>query len=208
MVSRELEKKLLSVKTQKENKAKQLKKLRARHRVLSAKLSGNSDDVHIEDNSDEGEKGDGSSSAYERLLHDGSGLNNAPGPSQAKETEHERLIRLGEMTPFGTFLTVKEQEKPKPKPRSLVVTDFEKFLGGKDIEMYKKHKEASKWKGTKKVKGNASQSDQGSILRGLLTPKSEPSGQKDKVHIQDTAKASCSRDSVSPGKRKPEADRV
>nr|XP_054762956.1 DNA excision repair protein ERCC-6-like [Lytechinus pictus] len=209
MVSRELEKKLLSVKTQKENKAKQLKKLRARHRVLSAKLSGNSDDVYIEDNSDEGENGDGSSSAYERLLHDGSGLNSAPGPSQAKETEHERLIRLGEMTPFGTFLTVKEQEKPTPKPRSLVVTDFEKFLGGKDIEMYKKHKEASKWKGTKKAKGNASQSDQGSILRGLLTPKPEPSpGQKDKVHKQDTAKASCSRDSVSPGKRKPERERI
>lgn len=114
------------------------------------------------------------------------------------------------MTPFGTFLTVKEEEKPKPKPRSLVVTDFEKFLGGKDMEMYKKHKVASKWKGTKKAKGSASQSDQGSILFSLLTPKLEPSpGPKGKGHKQDTTKASTSRDSSSSqGHKKPERERL
>ena len=113
------------------------------------------------------------------------------------------------MTPFGTSLTLTEQQKPKPKQQPFVVTDFEKFLGEKDIETYKKHKVVSKWKGTSNNKKLATASqEEGSILRGLLTPKADPTKRKvDSGTGKDKGVKASAADSTSKQK-KPERKRM
>ena len=59
------------------------------------------------------------------------------GPSTL-ETETERMIRVGEMTPFGTTIAVRTPQPTTPHPP--VVTDFEKFLQEQDSKAAKKKK--------------------------------------------------------------------
>uniref|UniRef100_A0A6Q2Y949 DNA excision repair protein ERCC-6 n=1 Tax=Esox lucius TaxID=8010 RepID=A0A6Q2Y949_ESOLU len=100
--SKDISRKIESVRRQKENKEKQLKKIRAKQRRLQAILGG--DDalkmeaaVLLEDDGDEGPSTLGS-----MLM-------------PAQETEWEELIRTGHMTPFGTRVPQKEEKKKEPR---------------------------------------------------------------------------------------------
>ncbi|XP_043374459.1 DNA excision repair protein ERCC-6 isoform X3 [Dermochelys coriacea] len=112
--SKDINRKLDSVKRQKYNKEQQLKKIRAKQKRLQAVLGGaetliGTNDVEFQDDEE-------------------------PGPSSlgsmlmpVQETEWEELIRTGQMTPFGT----KVPQKIEKKPRRLMLneaSDFEKYL--------------------------------------------------------------------------------
>ncbi|KAG7262000.1 hypothetical protein CRUP_004208 [Coryphaenoides rupestris] len=86
--SKDISRKIESVKRQKENKEKQLKKIRAKQKRLQAILGG------------------------EDTLRPGpSTLGSMLMPAQ--ETEWEELIRTGQMTPFGTRIPPKKEEPRK-----------------------------------------------------------------------------------------------
>nr|XP_042712051.1 DNA excision repair protein ERCC-6 isoform X2 [Chrysemys picta bellii] len=112
--SKDINRKLDSVKRQKYNKEQQLKKIKAKQKRLQAVLGGaetliGTNDVEFQDDEE-------------------------PGPSSlgsmlmpVQETEWEELIRTGQMTPFGT----KVPQKIEKKPRRLMLneaSDFEKYL--------------------------------------------------------------------------------
>ncbi|XP_014666472.1 PREDICTED: DNA excision repair protein ERCC-6-like [Priapulus caudatus] len=125
---REVQRRLDSMRNQKENKLKQLKKLKARHRALSRKLDGNTDGA---------DDGDESNESLACIL----GIE-----TNKKETDAERLIRTGEITPFGTtamggkvdissprsiekLTNQGNQSKPVGKPStSTQLSDFELYL--------------------------------------------------------------------------------
>ncbi|XP_069467255.1 DNA excision repair protein ERCC-6 [Ambystoma mexicanum] len=113
--SKEICRKLDSVKRQKHNKEQQLKKIKAKQRRLQITLGGNEPStVHenLEDGYEEGETEEPGPSSLGSMLV----------PSQ--ETEWEALIRTGQMTPFGTKI-------PEKVPRKLMLDDtsgFEKYL--------------------------------------------------------------------------------
>lgn len=68
---------------------------------------------------------------------------------ERNETEDERMLRLGEMTPFE----IAEQAVSKRQAGSTSMdtqSDFAQFLGDKDVQTVKKHVEKSKWKGVQK----------------------------------------------------------
>ncbi|XP_053165125.1 DNA excision repair protein ERCC-6 isoform X2 [Hemicordylus capensis] len=111
--SKDINRKLDSVKRQKYNKEQQLKKIKAKQKrlliILGEKIPDGIDDAGSEEDGD-------------------------PGPSTlgsmlmpAQETEWEELIRTGQMTPFETKILQKE----KKKPRQIMLneaSDFEKYL--------------------------------------------------------------------------------
>ncbi|GFX86599.1 DNA excision repair protein ERCC-6 [Trichonephila clavipes] len=104
------QKQLAAIKKEQENKLKQMKKLETKRKALQVCISGNVEEVNtiLKRNLNEKEEID-----EETLYH----LERA---STAKETEEERLIRTGEMTPFGTV--IKNQTKDKPKPKSVTIS--------------------------------------------------------------------------------------
>ncbi|XP_071010982.1 DNA excision repair protein ERCC-6 isoform X2 [Oncorhynchus clarkii lewisi] len=111
--SKDINRKIESVRRQKENKEKQLKKIRAKQRRLQAILGGE-DTLKIE---------------AELLLEDD--VDEEPGPSTlgsmlmpAQETEWEELIRTGHMTPFGTRVPQKEEKK---EPRKFMLSENSGF---------------------------------------------------------------------------------
>ncbi|XP_039337160.1 DNA excision repair protein ERCC-6 isoform X2 [Mauremys reevesii] len=112
--SKDINRKLDSVKRQKYNKEQQLKKIKAKQKRLQAVLGGaetliGTNDVEFQDDEEPGPSSLGS-----MLM-----------PIQ--ETEWEELIRTGQMTPFGT----KVPQKIEKKPRRLMLneaSDFEKYL--------------------------------------------------------------------------------
>ncbi|XP_048419473.2 DNA excision repair protein ERCC-6 isoform X4 [Stegostoma tigrinum] len=113
-VSKDVKRKLESVKRQRENKERQLKKIRAKQKHLQAVLSG---------------------ADIQKLEAEYESCDEEPGPSSfgsmlmpAQETEWEHLIRTGQMTPFGTKIPQKETKK---EPRKIMLndaSDFEKYL--------------------------------------------------------------------------------
>ncbi|GAA6107372.1 DNA excision repair protein ERCC-6 isoform X1 [Tachysurus ichikawai] len=113
--SKDISRKIDSVKRQKENKEKQLKKIRAKQRRLQAVLSG--EDVQkleaellTEDDTEAGPSTQGS-----MLM-------------PAQEIEWEELIRTGQMTPFGSRVPQKQEKK---EPRKLMLSEnsgFDKYL--------------------------------------------------------------------------------
>ncbi|CAG09381.1 unnamed protein product, partial [Tetraodon nigroviridis] len=115
--SKDISRKIESVKRQKENKEKQLKKVRAKQKRLQAILGGE-DIQRVE----------------AELLADDDG-DDEPGPSTlgsmlmpSQETEWEKLIRLGQMTPFGTQIPQKEVKK---EPRKVMLAEnsaFDQYL--------------------------------------------------------------------------------
>uniref|UniRef100_A0A8C4TWE2 DNA excision repair protein ERCC-6 n=1 Tax=Falco tinnunculus TaxID=100819 RepID=A0A8C4TWE2_FALTI len=133
--SKDVNRKLDSVKRQKYNKEQQLKKIQAKQKRLQAILGGTEilDKVNeIEFKEDE-----------------------EPGPSclgsmlmPAQETEWEELIRTGQMTPFGT----KIPQKPEGKTRRLMLneaSDFEKYLADQ-AKLSSERKKLALHKGAKK----------------------------------------------------------
>eukprot|EP00066_Takifugu_rubripes_P002330 XP_003964192.1 PREDICTED: DNA excision repair protein ERCC-6-like [Takifugu rubripes] len=115
--SKDISRKIESVKRQKENKEKQLKKVRAKQKRLQAILGGE-DIQRVEAEllaEDEDEDEPGPSTLGSMLM-----------PSQ--ETEWEKLIRLGQMTPFGTRIPQKEVKK---EPRKVMLAEnsaFDQYL--------------------------------------------------------------------------------
>uniref|UniRef100_A0A667X223 DNA excision repair protein ERCC-6 n=1 Tax=Myripristis murdjan TaxID=586833 RepID=A0A667X223_9TELE len=113
--SKDISRKIESVKRQKENKEKQLKKIRAKQRRLQAILGGE-DTLRVEAEllaEDDGEEGP--STLGSMLM-------------PAQETEWEELIRTGHMTPFGTRIPQKEEKKG---PRKVMLSEnsaFDQYL--------------------------------------------------------------------------------
>ncbi|TRY58587.1 hypothetical protein DNTS_015879 [Danionella cerebrum] len=113
--SKDIRRKIESVSRQKENKEKQLKKIRAKQKRLQAVLDGE-DIQKLEE---------------ELLIED----DEEPGPSTlgsmlmpAQESEWEELIRTGQMTPFGSRIPQKPEKK---EPRKLMLSEnsgFDKYL--------------------------------------------------------------------------------
>ncbi|XP_029465477.1 DNA excision repair protein ERCC-6 [Rhinatrema bivittatum] len=114
--SKEINRKLDSVKRQKYNKEQQLKKIKAKQRRLQVVLGKTEieiPDVELEDNVvDDAEAGP--SSLGSMLM-------------PVQETEWDELIRTGQMTPFGTKVPQKEEKKPR-KLMLNETSDFEKYL--------------------------------------------------------------------------------
>nr|XP_046258191.1 DNA excision repair protein ERCC-6 isoform X2 [Scatophagus argus] len=115
--SKDISRKIESVKRQKENKEKQLKKVRAKQKRLQAILGGEDiQRVEAEFLAEEnGEEEAGPSTLGSMLM-----------PSQ--ETEWEELIRTGHMTPFGTRIPQKEVKK---EPRKVMLAEnsaFDQYL--------------------------------------------------------------------------------
>uniref|UniRef100_H3AWF0 DNA excision repair protein ERCC-6 n=1 Tax=Latimeria chalumnae TaxID=7897 RepID=H3AWF0_LATCH len=136
-ISKDIHRKLESVKRQKENKEKQLKKIKAKQKRLRAFLGG-----------EEIEKLEAEVSLSDEVVE--------PGPSSlgsmlmpAQETEWEQLIRTGHMTPFGTKIP---QVPKKKEPRRLMLneaSDFEKYLADQ-AKMAEERKRVAVKKGAKK----------------------------------------------------------
>ncbi|XP_039995775.1 DNA excision repair protein ERCC-6 [Xiphias gladius] len=115
--SKDISRKIESVKRQKENKEKQLKKVRAKQKRLQAILGGE-DTQRVEAEllaEDDGEEEAGPSTLGSMLM-------------PAQETEWEELIRKGHMTPFGTRIPQKEVKK---EPRRVMLAEnsaFDQYL--------------------------------------------------------------------------------
>lgn len=112
--SKDISRKIESVKRQKENKEKQLKKVKAKQKRLQAILGGE-DVARVE----------------AELLAEGDDEEEEAGPSTlgsmlmpAQETEWEELIRKGHMTPFGTRIPQKEEKK---EPRKVMLAENSAF---------------------------------------------------------------------------------
>ncbi|XP_078007035.1 DNA excision repair protein ERCC-6 isoform X3 [Phascolarctos cinereus] len=112
--NKDISRKLDSVKRQKCNKEKQLKKIKAKQKRLQAILGGTERDIEANVVDLEEDEEPGPSSLGSMLM-------------PVQETEWEELIRTGQMTPFGTRIP-QNQEK---KPRKLMLNEasgFEKYL--------------------------------------------------------------------------------
>ncbi|XP_062591329.1 DNA excision repair protein ERCC-6-like [Saccostrea cucullata] len=86
---------LVSVQNQKEIKLSQLKTLYARQRAIQIKMNGTSD------------------IPQDVFKQDGAALNKLLGLNSKSETEKEKMIRLGQMTPFGTVVSSSTDKDPK-----------------------------------------------------------------------------------------------
>ncbi|XP_069741423.1 DNA excision repair protein ERCC-6 isoform X2 [Narcine bancroftii] len=112
--NKDINRKLESVKRQKENKEKQLKKITAKQKRLQAVLTG-ADVQKLEAEYNPCEEEPGPSSLGSMLM-------------PVQETEWEHLIRTGQMTPFGTKIPQKETNKGPRKVMLNDASDFEKYL--------------------------------------------------------------------------------
>ncbi|VDI10453.1 DNA excision repair protein ERCC-6 [Mytilus galloprovincialis] len=115
-----VQKRLLTVKKQKENKSNQLMTLKAKEKSLKKKLG-----LNIEESEDE-EEGE--------ITDEKPDLNKVLGLSKASsdETEQERMIRTGEMTPFGTIVPAdgspdKKTNTREEKKMAAIMKAFEKM---------------------------------------------------------------------------------
>ncbi|XP_056291715.1 DNA excision repair protein ERCC-6 [Pseudoliparis swirei] len=114
--SKDIIRKIESVKRQKENKEKQLKKVKAKQKRLQAILGGeDTQRVEAELLAEDNEKEEAGPSTLGSML------------MPAQETEWEELIRKGHMTPFGTRIPQKE-EKKKPRKVMLENSAFDMYL--------------------------------------------------------------------------------
>ncbi|KAJ1144469.1 hypothetical protein NDU88_010767 [Pleurodeles waltl] len=163
-VSKEIHRKLDSVKRQKHNKEQQLKKIKAKQRHLQTILGEAEPGSLAEDLEDEIEVEESGPSSLGSMLM----------PSQ--ESEWEALIRTGQMTPFGTKI-------PEKAPRKLMLndtSDFEKYLNDQ-AEMMANRKKYTIKKGKMKTMGQVKMSGQPQLPDQKLKHKeSEPLSHKDK----------------------------
>ncbi|XP_056252036.1 DNA excision repair protein ERCC-6 isoform X1 [Seriola aureovittata] len=115
--SKDISRKIESVKRQKENKEKQLKKVRAKQKRLQAILGGeDTQRVEAELLAEDDEEEEAGPSTLGSML------------MPVQETEWEELIRKGHMTPFGTRIPQKEVKK---EPRKVMLAEnsaFDEYL--------------------------------------------------------------------------------
>ncbi|KAF1375776.1 hypothetical protein PFLUV_G00223690 [Perca fluviatilis] len=111
--SKDISRKIESVKRQKENKEKQLKKVKAKQKRLQAILGGeDTQRVEAELLAEDDEEEEAGPSTLGSML------------MPAQETEWEELIRKGHMTPFGTRIPQKEEKK---EPRKVMLVENSAF---------------------------------------------------------------------------------
>uniref|UniRef100_A0A4W4DUE8 DNA excision repair protein ERCC-6 n=1 Tax=Electrophorus electricus TaxID=8005 RepID=A0A4W4DUE8_ELEEL len=123
--SKDISRKIESVKRQKENKEKQLKKIRAKQRRLQAVLGG--EDIQKLEAELLTEDDEGPSTLGSMLM-------------PAQESEWEELIRTGHMTPFGTRIPQKQEKK---KPRRVMLSEnsgFDRYLADQAMMAEKRKK--------------------------------------------------------------------
>lgn len=163
-----------SVRRQKETKISHMKTLQAKHKSLLRKLPGAS----VEEGEEESENFD-----INQVL----GL--TAGPS--KETEREKMIRLGEMTPFGTVVSKPTTSSDK-KISSISLTQnssFDQFFMDKD------NARVSQKKPTPKVQSELNKKLE--RMKASLTEDSKKSEKKKK-----TEKSTSDEDNKKKGKCK------
>ncbi|KAM9477156.1 DNA excision repair protein ERCC-6 isoform 2-T2 [Clarias gariepinus] len=164
--SKDISRKIDSVKRQKENKEKQLKKIRAKQRRLQAILSG--EDIQKLEAELLTEDETGPSTQGSMLM-----------PSQ--ETEWEELIRTGQMTPFGTRIPQKQEKK---EPRKLMLSEnsgFDKYLADQAMMADRRKKP------TPKKKGKISRSSSTDMTKNKVSSKREKKLEKRMRKLQRTA---------------------
>ncbi|KAG1950416.1 DNA excision repair protein ERCC-6 [Pimephales promelas] len=137
--SKDISRKIESVKRQKENKEKQLKKIRAKQKRLQSVLGG--EDIQKLE--------------AELLIEDD---DEEPGPSTlgsmlmpAQESEWEELIRTGHMTPFGSRIPQKPEKKEPRKVMLCENSGFDKYLNDQAMLAESRKRPVLKKKITKKL---------------------------------------------------------
>ncbi|XP_076830687.1 DNA excision repair protein ERCC-6 [Brachyhypopomus gauderio] len=129
--SKDISRKIESVKRQKENKEKQLKKIRAKQRRLQAILGGEDIQKLEAELLTEDDEEAGPSTLGSMLM-------------PAQESEWEELIRTGHMTPFGTRIPQKQEKK---EPRRLMLSEdsgFDRYLADQAMMAEKRKKPVQK----------------------------------------------------------------
>ncbi|XP_003903675.2 DNA excision repair protein ERCC-6 isoform X2 [Papio anubis] len=127
--SRDINRKLDSVKRQKYNKEQQLKKITAKQKHLQAILGGAEVKIELDHASLEEDAEPGPSSLGSMLM-------------PVQETAWEELIRTGQMTPFGTQIPQKQEKKPR-KIMLNEASGFEKYLADQAKLSFERKKQAT-----------------------------------------------------------------
>ncbi|XP_045734246.1 DNA excision repair protein ERCC-6 isoform X1 [Mirounga angustirostris] len=136
--SRDINRKLDSVKRQKYNKEQQLKKITAKQKRLQAILGGAEVQVELDHASLEEEDIEPGPSCLGSML------------MPVQETAWEELIRTGQMTPFGTQIPQKQEKKP----RKLMLNEasgFEKYLADQAKLSFERKKQACNKRAARKT---------------------------------------------------------
>ncbi|CAH1273323.1 ERCC6 [Branchiostoma lanceolatum] len=163
--NRDVQRRVDSIKRQKENKLKQLKKLRAKHKKLMNILGGDTDEPVVEEE-EEPDPTD-NVSALEGLM---SGANK-------QETERERLIRTGQITPFDPTPAPADAAKPQGPKKIVtdVMSDFEKYLAKQD-QLSKQKKKMVKQKQPKRKQKNNSEEPETPSKKNKASKKTSNTG--------------------------------
>ncbi|XP_011805755.1 PREDICTED: DNA excision repair protein ERCC-6 isoform X1 [Colobus angolensis palliatus] len=127
--SRDINRKLDSVKRQKYNKEQQLKKITAKQKHLQAILGGAEVKIELDHASLEEDAEPGPSCLGSMLM-------------PVQETAWEELIRTGQMTPFGTKIPQKQEKKPR-KIMLNEASGFEKYLADQAKLSFERKKQAT-----------------------------------------------------------------
>ncbi|XP_048195180.1 DNA excision repair protein ERCC-6 [Perognathus longimembris pacificus] len=135
--SRDISRKLESVKRQKYNKEQQIKKITAKQKRLQAILRGAEVQVELEHASLEEDAEPGPSCLGSMLM-------------PAQETAWDELIRTGQMTPFGTQVPQKQEKKPR-KIMLNEASGFEKYLADQAKLSFERKKQATNKRVTRKA---------------------------------------------------------
>ncbi|KAJ8037609.1 DNA excision repair protein ERCC-6 [Holothuria leucospilota] len=136
-----IQRNISDVNKQKEEKEKELKSLNKKRKSLMNQLEGKPDEEE-----DSGDEDDAEQNTQGSVLHH---LLTKPLDQKRHETEQERMIRMGEVTPFEVARqSAKENRGGMSSMDSQ--SDFALFLGAKDVQTVKKHMEKSKWKGAQR----------------------------------------------------------
>ncbi|XP_059174899.1 DNA excision repair protein ERCC-6-like [Physella acuta] len=131
-MSSDIRRQLEGIKKQRSNKNKQLKTLMVRQENVKKKLQlYNQDTESVEEEAD---------SMFNQAFQIGT----------QKETEKERMIRTGEMTPFGTVM--KPAALKPVHPREPNLSEFEKVLMAKELPSVKVKKDFEKYVKRKSLK--------------------------------------------------------
>ncbi|CAG5128960.1 unnamed protein product [Candidula unifasciata] len=162
--NRDLQRQLESIRKQKENKIKQLRTLSVRRENVGKKLAwfDRSTPETAED---------------EEAEHTVDEAFNV-GAKPKKETERERMIRTGEMTPFGTLVKVNTQQSSS---KQIHLSDFEKLFVAKESTQKKVQKDFSKY--LKQRTARAS-----NAKKAKLDDSHEESSSKSSVKLRKTEK--------------------
>lgn len=135
--SRDISRKLDSVKRQKYNKEQQLKKITAKQKRLQAILGGVEVKVELDHASLEEDAEAGPSCLGSMLM-------------PVQEAAWEELIRTGQMTPFGTQIPQKQENKPR-KLMLNEVSGFEKYLADQAKWSFERKKQACNKRAARKT---------------------------------------------------------